>query len=172
MAKSHLHFAAHSGVRNRTEGRVIVWKRCPFPGATWQKAGRAQLGPSSVCRPLHGAMWVSLTNDAAYFLPSLPDSPFTSKLPRTEGAPDRCPIAVCLYLPKSICIQINGESANLKFPRQCFSKRGPWLNIKKLPFLQNFPGIQIFRPDHKPIEPTNLGQESSNLCKNKPIDPH
>ena len=136
--------------------------------------GRRQEGLSwdrAVCRPLHGTMRVSLTNDAAYFLPSLPDSPFTSKLPRTEGAPDRCPIAVCLYLPKSICIQINGESANLKFPRQCFSKHGS-CNIKKLPFLQNFPGIQIFRPDHKPIEPTNLGQESSNLCKNKPRDPH
>lgn len=65
------YFAAHLEVRNHTEGRVIVWKAVSFPRSHVAEGMKGSAG-TSVCRPLHGAMRVSLTNDTAYFLPSLP----------------------------------------------------------------------------------------------------
>lgn len=167
------YFAAHLGLRNHPERRVVVWKQCHFPRATWQKACGAQLGPNSVCRPLHGAMRVSLTNDTAYFLPSLPGPSFYLQTAQNWGSTWQVSHSgMFLFTEKHLHSYQWRIRTPSKISKAMLLKAWSLTQHKKLPFLQNFPEIQIFRPDHKRIEPASLGQESSNLCKNKPMDPH
>lgn len=158
-------------MRNPTEGIVIVWKAMSFPQSPWQKALRAQLGLYSVCSPLHGAMRVSLTYGTSYFLPSFPWLSFYVQTAQNwDSTWQVSHRGMFLFTEKHLHSNQWRIHTPSKISKAMLLKAWSLTQHQKSPLtpeLSRNSNLQGWSQ----IYWINLGQESSNLCKNKPMDP-